>query len=175
MPQLVEQISEETKQVKRRKLPFGHYKVLLKSEEVEVKPITQDEYADGWNANLPSINSGNPIHHWSVTLAQLPPNLWCKYRIEYEGNKPYSPVIKNNIYYYSVNKTSHDKELVMLYKELAKGFNSDNNVIRELLSKLEVNADSTKSNISGWLIIRAKKFLKNDKYNGDMDLYLSIL
>ena len=62
---------------------------------------------------------------------------------------------------------------ILLYKELAKGLSSDNKVIKELLSKLEVNADSSKSNISGWLIIRAKKFLKNDKYNGDLDAHLS--
>lgn len=171
MPQLAEQISEQ-QPIKKRKLPFGHYKVIHSKEEVEIKPISQEEMAEGWQAVLPTLNSGNPIHHWSVTLAQLPPRLWSKYRIDYEGNNAFCPVIKNNIYYYSINKTSHDDNLILLYKELAKGLSSDNNVIKELLSKLEFNADATKSNISGWLIIRAKKFLKNDKYNGDMELYL---
>jgi hypothetical protein len=172
MPQLAEQVSEQ-QPIKKRKLPFGHYKVATSKEEVEIKPVSQEEMAEGWQAVLPRLNSGNPIHHWSVTLAQLPPHLWSKYRIEYEGNKAFCPVIKHNIYYYSINKTSHDDNLILLYKELAKGLCSDNNVIKELLSKLEFNADATKSNISGWLLIRAKKFLKNDKYNGDMDLYLS--
>jgi len=171
MPQLVEEISEETTKqdkqpIKKRKLPFGHYKV----GEFEIKPITQDEFSDGWKAVLPSIKSGNPIHHWSVTLAQLPPHLWCKRRIEYDGNKQNFKVIKDNIYYYSVNKTAHDANLILLYEELMKGELSDNKVIKELLSKLEVNEDSSKSNISGWLIIRAKKFLagKSDKYITDM-------
>jgi len=180
MPQLNKEISEETPVLKKRKLPFGHYNVSISKningnihlENIEIKPTTQNEFAEGWQPILPRLNSGNPIHHWSVTLAQLPPYLWSKYRIEYEGNKPYNPIIKNNIYYYSVNKTSHDNNLILLYKELAKGIYSDNKIIEDLLLKLEVNEDSSSSNISGWLIIRAKKFLKNEKYNGDMDLYL---
>lgn len=166
MPQLAEQNSEETPKqeqqpIKKRKLPFGHYKV----GEFEIKPITQDEFSDGWRAALPRLNSGNPIHHWSVTLAQLPPHLWCKYRTEYDCNKPYFPVIKDNIYYYSVNKTAHDDNLMLLYKELMKGRKSDNEVIKQLLSSLD-------SNITGWLIIRAKKFLaaRSEKYNADMNL-----
>lgn len=174
MPQLAEQVSDQQPN-KKKKLPFGHYKVINSNQdEVEIKPLSQDDFADGWQSVLPRSNSSTPIHHWSVTLAQLPPHLWCKYRIEYEGNKPYSPVIKNDIYYYSVNKTSHDSNLILLYKELVKGSLSDNKVIKDLLSKLEVNTDLSKSNISGWLINRAKKFLKNNKYNNDLDLYLII-
>ena len=179
MPQLVQENSvEKTPIVKKRKLPFGHYKLtVLKensdgnfSEDIEAKPLNQDEISEGWHAVLPKLSSGNPVHHWSVTLAQLPPILWNKYKVEYDGGKEYIPIIKNNIYYYTVNKTAHDEELVLLYRELAKGLHSDNNVIRDLLSKLEVNPDLSKSNISGWLITRAKRFLsdKYEKYKEDM-------
>ena len=54
---------------------------------------------------------------------------------------------------------------MLLYKELMKGRKSDNEVIKQLLSSLD-------SNITGWLIIRAKKFLaaRSEKYNADMNL-----
>ena len=147
--------------VKKRKLPFGHFKIF----EIECKPNTQDEFADGWYQVLPLLNSGNPIHHWSVTLAQLPPHLWKKYRKDYEGNKLFYPVIKDNIYYYSINETKYDSILLELYGELSKGLNSDNTKIKELLEKVD-------GQITGWLITRAKKFLKPDseKYNADLEL-----
>ena len=151
--------------VKKRKLPFGHFKIITKSGEIECKPNTQDEFADGWYQTLPRLSSGNPIHHWSVTLAQLPPHLWKKYRKEYESNKPFYPVIKDNIYYYSVNETKYDTLLLELYGELSKGLNSDNSKIKELLEKVD-------GQVTGWLITRAKKFLKTDseKYCVDLEL-----
>ena len=154
----------------KRKLPFGHYKVIfnnaLKSDETEMecKPLTQEEYTDGWNTVLPRIRKHTPIHHWSVTLAQLPPHLWSKHKLSYEGGKAFYPVIRDNIYYYSINETAHDKDLKILYEELSKGFYADKTIIKELLGKLE-------GQINSWLILRAKKFMKcirEDRYYADL-------
>jgi len=151
---------------KKRKLPFGHYLSKNENDEAvyECKPLSQQEYADGWQSVLPKKNIDNAIHHWSVTLAQLPPNLWKKYRINYEGNKQYNPVIRDNIYYYSINESKYDSELKQLYIELSKGRESDKNLIKTLLEKLE-------NQVTGWLTIRAKNFLKtnDEKYCADLE------
>lgn len=152
---------------KRKKLPFGHY--ISKNENdgtcYECKPLSQEEYSDGWQTVLPKNSKNNAIHHWSVTLAQLPPYLWKKYKVIYEGNKQYNPVIKDYIYYYSINESKYDSELKELYIELSKGREADKNVIKGLLEKLE-------GQVNGWLTIRAKNFLKNkdDRYFVDLEL-----
>jgi hypothetical protein len=163
------QVVQTDKKMKKNKLPFGHYKVSLTkvsqqgetsctiegSEEVVCKPLTQDDYANGWQAVLPhtSKHSKHPIHHWSVTLAQLPPHLWSKYRIDVDedGNKFY-PVIRDGIYHYTVTETEHDGILVALLQELQRDHKANKEKVREYVKKLD--------GVNGWLIIRAKKFLK---------------
>ena len=148
---------------KKRKLPFGHY-MSSQIENLECKPLNQEDYSEGWRTVLPKPDKSNPIHHWSVTLAQLPPHLWIKYRKSYEDNKPFYPIIKDNIYYYSINESKYDNELKLLYLELMKGTTASRNTIKEILLTLE-------GQVTGWLIIRAKKFLKetNERYFCDLD------
>jgi len=153
----------EIKENKKRKLPFGHFKVMMGKNEEVIKPLTQDEIAEGWQLNLPSFQSF-PVHHWSLTLAQLPPHLWKKLRVEYKDGKDYIPIIKNNIYYYSINATKYDNELKKLYYELQKGYNANIDKIKDLMN-------SFNNEINGWLITRARKFIKDpihDRYFVDM-------
>ncbi len=163
---------------KKRKLPFGHYKVSVKkgtsnmgtftltsTEEVVCKPPTQDELAEGWRQNLPKSARNQPIHHWSVTLAQLPPHLWHKYKKDYQDGKEVYPIIKDGIYYYSVNQTKYDDVLKMLYQELMKGYSADKKEIKTLLDKLE-------NQVNGWLVIRARKFMKDPYDREFIDLEL---
>ena len=155
---------KEIKENKRRKLPFGHFKVIFGKEEQIVKPLSQEAIAEGWQLNIPSYCVSQPVHHWSVTLAQLPPHLWSKLRVDYKDNKKFIPIIKNGIYYYSINSTKDDENLKSLYYELQKGYNANVDTIKDLLKN--INED-----INGWLIIRAKTFvngpLKN-RYYGDL-------
>lgn len=163
---------------KKRKLPFGHYKVQVRKgtvnlyefklenlDEIICKPPTQEDLADGWRQNLPKSAKNQPIHHWSVTLAQLPPYLWYMYKKDFQDNKEVNPIIKDGIYYYSVNQTKYDNDLKSLYQELMKGYYADKNEIKMLLDKLD-------NQVNGWLIIRAKKFMKDvyNRYNADLCL-----
>jgi hypothetical protein len=160
---------KEVKEVKKiKKREFGHYEVIVKKgisehekrEEKEVvKPITQDDIAEGWQANLPMKRKRQPIHHWSVTLAQLPPHLWHKYRLDYDENgKGFYPSIQDGIYRYSVNETKYDLILKQLYTEMMKGYNANSEIIKDLLKSLE-------NQVNGWLIIRARKYVKESIYN----------
>jgi len=156
--------SLEPKENKRRKLPFGHFKIMVGSEEVVVKPLSQESIADGWQLNLPSYHKSQPVHHWSVTLAQLPPQLWKKLKVDYKDGKEYNPIIKDSIYYYSINSTKHDDDLKNLYFELQKGYNAKVDTIKNLLKDID-------NNINGWLIIRARRFVKEsiaDRYFQDL-------
>ena len=172
--QVIEQKQEDNNRPKKKsRLNFGHYKVnciegvsnlgldFTKTGEKELvcKPLTQDEYAEGWQTSLPRPVKGHkekksqPVHHWSVSLAQLPPHLWSKYHVNYDndGNKFY-PIIKDNIYHYTVSESEHDKILFELKDELEKSFSANKDTVKELLAKLE--------GVNGWIITRARKFLK---------------
>lgn len=163
----VESVPPTEQKVKKSKLPFGHYKVKLSktkeegSEDVVCKPLTQEDYANGWQAVLPHSSKGNkqPIHHWSVTLAQLPPHLWNSYRVSYdEDGNEFHPVIRDGIYHYTVTDTEHDETLLELRKELQRGYYARHDKVKEYVKKLD--------GVNGWLVIRAKKFLKGTLDDG---------
>ena len=146
-------------------LSFGHYKVelskcigtelevsIVDTEQVVCKPLTQEEYAHGWQTALPKPYKGRQhVHHWSVTLAQLPPHLWPKFYSDTKGS-----VIKDNNYHYSVTPTEHDKVLKALYVELSLNRCARNQVVREYLEQLK--------GINGWIIIRAQQHLNGHFY-----------
>jgi len=160
---------ENTEEHKTKNLPFGHYKVSYskatnsseplynskRGDEVVCKPLTQEDYANSWQSVLPQPNKYNkqPIHHWSVTLGQLPPHLWSKYHnIINKYGKQFNPVIYDNIYYYTVSKTEHDNTLLALRKELQRGYNANRDTVYKYVKELDY--------INNWLVIRALKFLK---------------
>jgi hypothetical protein len=135
----------------KRKLPFGHFKV----DGTVIKPISQTEIAKGWQLQMPNFTKSYPIHHWSVTLAQLPPQLWNSVSLDYKNNRPFVPIIRDGNYFYSVSITNYDETFRNIYDELMKGYKADNNRLKELLSLLE-------QDITGWLIIRANEFIKGN-------------
>lgn len=160
--------NKEEKKPKKAKLPFGHYKVtvlkgsnennkfLKQSEDVVVcKPLTQEQYADGWRSVLPKPKRGKqPIHHFSISLGLLPPHLWSKLHREYDDDgNDYYPIIKDNIYHYKITESEYDETLVALYHELYRGIHADRSKVKSYLDKL----DNVKNS---WLVIRARKFLK---------------
>lgn len=153
---------------KKEKLPFGHYKVnhikvsqqsefsynIIGNEIVICKPLTQDDYANGWQAIIPrsSKNNKQPIHHWSVTLAQLPPHLWNVYKKDIrKDSELFNRVIHDGIYYYTITPTDYDEILIALYHEIQCNYNLNKDNIREYVKKLD--------GLNSWLIIRANKLL----------------
>jgi hypothetical protein len=135
--------------------------------EVVCKPLTQEDYTNGWQSVLPRPRKGRghvsaqPIHHWSVTLAQLPPHLWRKLRTDYdEDGKPFHPVIRDNIYHYTVSASEHDNNLHSLNEELMKGRKADKTVVKDLVNKLD--------SLNSWLVLRGRRFCK-----GTLDMELS--
>jgi hypothetical protein len=175
--EVVANVTKEERPKKKAKLPFGHYKVIMNSgkeysqnvdlSEVVCKPLTQEDYSNGWQSVLPRPRKGRkentlaqPIHHWSVTLAQLPPHLWRKLRTEYdEDGKPFHPVIKDNIYHYSVSASEHDKNLHLLNEELVKGCKADKAIVKDLVNKLD--------GLNSWLVLRGRRYCKGTL---DMDV-----
>jgi hypothetical protein len=161
---------------KRRKLHFGRYTLAVTkeinkvnvTEQYECDPLTQEQIADGWQTVLPGKNDERPIHHWSVTMAQLPPHLWSKIKFKFNNNKddssygmqlfnehkrPIYNIIKDKIYFYSINTTEHDDVLIKLYNEVMSTSYANKTNIKNYLEHLD-------GKITGWLIIRAKKMLR---------------
>ena len=161
-----EQINNESFQA----LPFGHFRLRMPqctfdsmqnanySNDVDIvcKSLTQEDYADGWRTVLPKPRKNKqPVHHWSVTLAQLPPHLWSKIRQPFynsNGEKTYH-VIKDKNYYYSVMPSEFDDTLISLYDELQEPFHFNVDRIREHLDEL--------GNMNSWLVIRGRKIVNN--------------
>lgn len=167
-------IVEKTEEHNIKNLPFGHYKTTYSKvsrpssllcdfkgfEEVVCKPLNQEDYANSWQTVLPRPNKYNkqPIHHWSVTLGQLPPHLWTKYHNHLNKyGKQFNHIIHDNIYHFTVSKTEHDNTLIALRKELQRGYNANRDTVYKYVKELDY--------INSWLVIRALKFLKGHLEN----------
>jgi hypothetical protein len=148
----------ETSQSKEHGLKHGQFKVKMRTidneyEEVVVDPLTQDEYAEGWNLVLPRETKKSTTHHFSVYLSQLPPHLWHTVRTEYteDGNEQYATIF-DNIYHYTVKQAKSDKDVFKLYKLVSQPYPDLNNV-EKLYKSLE------QQRVKGWLMTRAKYLL----------------
>ena len=160
--------NNEDQNAKKNKLPFGHYKVRYSElsnncegfSEIVCKPLSQEDYANSWQVVLPRPSKyyKQPIHHWSVTLAQLPPHLWSKYKevVDEDGRKFY-PIIRDNIYHYTVTKTEHDETLRALREELQCGYKANKNIVHKYVKELY--------GLNSWLVVRALNFLKGNLEN----------
>jgi hypothetical protein len=156
--QVVEETQVQTpSRPNKRKLPFGHFRVSVENETYDCKPLTQEDYAEGWRTVLPRPKRGNPIHHWSVTLAQLPAHLWRDSFSKYDSEgKEFTPVIRDGIYHYSINKTEYDGQIIALFNEIQNP-KINHKVVRQLVDELDTK-------VNGWIMIRAKKLLKNSVF-----------
>ena len=144
-------------------LKHGEYKIkmrrLAKNSEIEffesiVKPLTQEDLANGW---LQVSNKSNKkiIHHFSIYLSQLPSNLWTKIKRTYltVKNSDYYKKIKYNNYHYSIKYTNYDKKILELYKYLMMTKRLDLIKISELYKELNENR------VKGWIMIYALRII----------------
>jgi hypothetical protein len=139
------------------KLQFGCFNVQVQkdngtTETVLCKPLTQSEYAEGWQHVLPRRTKKSNIYNWNVTLAQLPPHLWsrCHTRVDEDGKRLYN-TISDGIYRYNVSLTDYDDEMRELHQQVRR-VNPDLVRVRSLVNELQ-------DNVSGWLLLRAKQLL----------------
>ena len=118
---------------------------------VDFVPLTQKEIANGWKQKMPKCNKKSTQHHFSISLDELPFNLWNKIN-KYDSNDDYY-IVKNNIYIYSIAKTEYDNLLFDLYTEVIK-YVPNINIIKQLYDELKTKFD-------GWLIIKAEQIINN--------------
>ena len=143
--------------IETSKLKFGWYSVSMphvgevEPETVLCPPLSQNDFADGWQAVLPRKTPKADIYSWNVNLAQLPPHLWHKCHVNYREGKPYYNRVRDGIYLYNVALTEHDDNMRTLYKELQ----------RPVLNKGYISDlyEMVKEHASGWLLIRARNYL----------------
>jgi hypothetical protein len=148
----------ESNQSKEHGLKHGQFKVKMKTvdnqyEEHVVDPLTQDEYADGWNLVLPKETKNSTTHHFSIYLSQLPPHLWNAVHLEYDrdGNEHYATIF-DNIYNYTVKQSKTDNDVLRLYKQVSQNYPNLNKV-EYLYKTLE------QQRVKGWVMTRAKSLL----------------
>lgn len=152
--------TSESNQVESVKLSHGQFVVrdrLPENVVVErlINPLTQEELADGWRMVLPRSSKTRPVHHHSVYLSQLPEHLWryLKLYTNSDGVEQFR-VLRDKIYHYSVRRTSYDRLLLELYREVTRQDRYPNpERVRGLLN----NSDLQNYKHGGWLMLRAKK------------------
>lgn len=124
-----------------------------------IKPLSQNDLASGWRLVVPHIKyykklnenehifkKYSNIYRSKINMGQLPPHLWSKIKIQYNGNIK----VRDKSHYYYVEKTNVDSELYELNKILKKPYDVQNtDKVIELLNVLKDN------DIYGWLVIKA--------------------
>ncbi len=111
-------------------------------------PLSQQDLSDGWQLTLPRRTRNNETFHFNVQLSELPPYLWYKLQEDFT-NGGYKTV-KDNIYHYTVKKSSMDDMCHQLYK-LVHMDNPNRDRIARLVSKLESHK------MRGWLLYKARE------------------
>ena len=116
----------------------------------EVKYLSQQELAEGWEQNIPSYNEKRLINHFSVTLAFLPEKFWYKLRKDNEGNYK---VIKDGVTRYTIIETNQDNIMIELFNEINKII-PNHNFISKNIEELDLSQHYS------WLVLRCKHLLK---------------
>jgi hypothetical protein len=147
--------------IEKDSLKHGEYKVKITqlegtniiSTETVVKPLLQEELADGWLQIQPKRKDN--IHHFSIYLSQLPMNLWSKVKKTYtiDKEKDYYRKIKNGNYHYTIKYSTNDDNIFELYRNITCK-TPDLDKIRTLYKELESNR------VRGWIMIRALSMIK---------------
>jgi hypothetical protein len=161
-------------------IPLNIKLVTSKFEKIlfQVKNISQEDIADGWQLIIPSkykkykINNNeqdddnaildkslysNEIHHFNISLSELPPHLWNKpiikkylYSDDLDENNCFT--IQDKIYIYSINKTEDYEQIYSLYNEFNKIIKNNNYIINLYNYCYE-------HKIKGWLMIKVNKYI----------------
>ena len=139
---------------------IGKFKVKIKYSngnkyEQEFAKLSQEELADGWIQVLPRINKINEIHHFNISLAELPPHLWKYLNLTSLLNNDDNIItISDKIFRYSIQKIEHNIIIYNLYLEINSRY-GNNNKILELYNYCKNNK------IHGWIMIKAKQILSD--------------
>ena len=124
------------------------------SNNIEVKYLTQQEYADGWMQKIPKYSKKKVISHFNLTLAYLPPHLWNKLKKTHKNNEEVYKTIVDGITLYNITETNQDNIMFLLYYEINK-INPNINILKTLVDELD------NSLYSSWLVIKSKYYINN--------------
>jgi len=128
-------------------------------EYEEVKYLTQNDLAEGWQQIIPRSNKKNFINHFSITLAHLPRHLWRKLKKTNKVNNELSPykMIKDGLTRYTIIESNQDYLMINIYEELEKLY-PNIELLKEFCEELD------KSQHSSWLVILTKNFIQNKHF-----------
>jgi len=126
----------------------------VNSKFTEIKYLSQQEIADGWEQVIPYYKDKRLNNYLNVTLAFLPEKLWCKlHKIKTNGEELYK-VIKDGLTQYTIIESNQDEIMFSLFEEIHKIIPN-----KELIQKYIDNIDS--SQYTSWLILRATHIIEH--------------
>ena len=145
-----------------KEIVSGQEKLLSESTMVgnrisHVKPLSQNELAQGWQLVVPCIrysiktvegivSKSSNIHKSKVNLAQLPRHLWSKMRKLRNDNYR----VHDKSHFYFVDKSNVDDEIYELDNIIKRVYDINHKErVSELLTVLKDNE------VYGWIVINA--------------------
>lgn len=137
-------------EIPKKKPNYFNVYNLKDNKYIEVKYLSQQELAEGWEQIIPYSGEKKLINHFSVTLAFLPKKFWNKLK---KDNSNIYNVIKDGVTRYTIIETNQDEIMIKLFNEINKN-NFDNNLISQYISELDTSQHSS------WLVLRAQHILQ---------------
>jgi len=135
----------------KKYIKHGQFKIINNKNQYIINPLSQYDISNNWQLVLPKRKNNSTIHHFSICLSQLHPQLWKYLSISHIDKNKYN-IINWKIYQYTIKMTEYDNDIIKIYN-LMNNIIYKNQVIR-IYNYLE------KQSIKGWIMI----FIKN-KYN----------
>jgi len=120
----------------------------------EVKYLSQQELADGWEQVIPDYKDKRLHNYLNVTLAFLPEKFWFNLKKKYNNGEESYKVIHDGLTKYTIIESNQDELMISLFKEIHK-INPNKKLIQSYID----NIDS--SQYTSWLILRAKHIIEH--------------
>jgi hypothetical protein len=146
-------------EIPKKKPNFFYILDKKKNQYNEIKYLSQNELADGWNQLMPHKYNDKLINNFSVTLAFLPEYFWSKLKKIKSGNEESYKVIIDGITKYTIIETNQDTIMIDLFNEIRLN-NPNIDLLKKYINELDTSQHSS------WLVLRSKYYIiHNKKYN----------
>jgi hypothetical protein len=134
----------------------NYFNVYNKDKYVEVKYLSQQEIADGWEQVIPYYKDKRLHNQINVTLAFLPEKFWYRLKKRYNNNEESYKTIKDGLTHYTIIESNQDEVMFLLFKEIHK-FCPNKDLIQSYIDNIDP------SQYTSWLILRAKHIILHNK------------
>jgi hypothetical protein len=141
-------------EIPKQKLNFFNTYNRIENRYDEIKYLNQHELAEGWIQIIPSNSNKQLSVSFSITLAFLPSECWCKLSKCVINNELVYREFKNGLTKYKIIETNQDDIMIKLYEELCN-VKPYIKILKNCIEELD------NSQYSSWLVIQARYYINH--------------